>query len=191
MPGTTSATAILAEWPELSREAAQLVVDQYGEPHEATSSELRWFEVGPWKRILAQRAYWKHNFPAPHHDSVESVIDYRVPVDKGSDVLAFDGSVVIERTTGELSARCHDEQANSLALNLTHEIVVGIRTVDEARDYYATEFLGARRGDPTPYMDELRFEPARAYAGDPDERVLSNEQIEEAKAVGTSAGLTP
>jgi len=188
MPDAARAMAILADWPELSREAAQLVVDRYGEPHEATPSELRWFDVGPWKRIMAQRAYWEHNFPVPHHDSVESVIDYRVPIEKAGDVLAFDGSVVIERTTGELSARCHDEQANSLALNLTHEIVAGIRTANEARDYYAIEFLGARRGDPTPYMNDLRFEPAHAYAGDPDERVLSDQQIEEAKSVGAGAG---
>ncbi len=47
--------------------------------------------------------------------------------------------------TGEASARCHDEQANSLALNLMHDIVTGARTVAEARAYYASEFLDARR----------------------------------------------
>ncbi len=32
-------------------------------------------------------------------------------------VAEFDGSVIVERTAGEVSARCHDEQANFLALN--------------------------------------------------------------------------
>ena len=103
---TRPASEILAAWSELSREAAQLVVDRYGEPREATDSELRWFGVGPWKRIIAQREHWEHRFPAPHDDSVESCIDYRVPVASFTLLAEFDGSVMIKRTTGELSARC-------------------------------------------------------------------------------------
>lgn len=133
----------IAHWPAGPREAAQLVIDAYGPPHEVSESELRWLYVGPWKRIVAQRVSWAHAFPAPHEDSVESWIDYRVPVDRVGDIARFDGSVMPERTTGELSARCHDEQANLLALNLAHEIVTGARTVDNARAYYAQEFLDA------------------------------------------------
>ena len=123
----------IASWPDLSAEAARLVIDTYGEPHEISGTELRWFGVGPWKRIIAQRWPWEHRFPAPHHDSVESFIDLRVPVDKYSAIAEFDGSVMAERTTGELSARCHDEQANLLALNLAHEIITDRRSVDDAR----------------------------------------------------------
>lgn len=173
---------ILAGWPELAREAAQLVVDAYGEPQEATESELRWNNVGPWKRIVAQRATWEHDFPAPHHDSVESVIDLQVPVDKISPLAAFDGSVMVERTTGELSARCHDEQANTLALNLAFEIATGARNVADARAYYAKEFLDARRKRPTPYMDRLRFQPSDSPMGDPDQQVLSDADLDDAKA---------
>jgi hypothetical protein len=43
---------------------------------------------------------------------VESVLEYRVPVDKFTPLAEYDGSVVCERTAGEVSARCHDEQAN-------------------------------------------------------------------------------
>ena len=39
-----------------------------------------------------------------------------------------------------------------------HDIVTGERNVEEARGYYAMEFLDARRKKPTPYMDELKFE---------------------------------
>jgi len=176
------ASEILAAWSELSREAAQLVVDTYGEPHEATDSELRWFGVGPWKRICAQRESWEHRFPAPHDDSVETFIDYRVPVEAFTPLARFDGSVMVERTTGELSARCHDEQANTLALNLAHEIVTGARTVEEARDYYTKEFLDAKRKAPTPYMDGLRFTPSADEVADPDTRTLTDEQLEAAKA---------
>ena len=42
--------------------------------------------------------------PVPHTDSVTSTINYRVPPELASDILAFDGSVTISRTMGELSA---------------------------------------------------------------------------------------
>jgi len=45
------------------------------------------------------------------------------------------------------------------ALNLMHDIVTGKRSVQEARDYYAKEFLDYRRKEPRPYMDEMRFHP--------------------------------
>lgn len=63
---------IIQHWTEQSREAAQLVIDKYGEPDEGTESLLMWFDVGPWKRVLASRVFHVHNFPAPHIDSVES-----------------------------------------------------------------------------------------------------------------------
>lgn len=76
--------------------------------------------------------FYQHDFPAPHIDAVESFIDYQVPPERFSDLAEFDGSVVIERTAGEVSARCHDEQANSLALNLMHDIVTGKKTSEQA-----------------------------------------------------------
>jgi hypothetical protein len=174
----------IAEWPKESREAAKLVIDKYGEPDEATATRLIWHEPGPWKRMIASRTFHKHNFPAPHHDSVESVIDYPVPVDTVSALAAFDGSVTVERTTGELSARCHDEEANFLALNLAHDIVTGERTADDARRYYAKEFADYRRKEPTPYMQGLKFSPADGDAADPDQRILSDADLERAAADG-------
>ncbi|MBA3688891.1 MAG: hypothetical protein H0W81_08695 [Chloroflexi bacterium] len=179
-----SASEILAAWPEEARESAQLVIDHYGEPHEASESQLTWRDVGSWKRIVAQRAFWNHDFPAPHTDSVETFIDYLVPAEMFTPLAQFDGSVMVERTTGEVSARCHDEQANSLALNLMHDIVTGQKTAGEARDYYAKEFLDARRKQPTPYMEKLRFRSAGSSAADPDQRLLSDAQLNEAETAG-------
>jgi hypothetical protein len=181
-----SGSEIIAEWPEESREAAQLVIDKYGEPHEASDSFLVWHKVGAWKRIVASKVFWEHNFPAPHYDSVESVLDYRVPIEFLTPLAEYDGSVVVERTTGEVSARCHDEEANNLALNLMHDIVTRAKTVAEARGYYAKEFLDYRRKQPTPYMEKLRFEPSGKTA-DPDERVLSDGDLERAAQEGRKA----
>ena len=169
-------------WPEESKEAAQLVIDKYGKPDESSDSVLIWNERGPWKRIVAYRDFDSHNFPAPHNDSVESFLKHEVATEKISDLAEFDGSVVVNRTRGELSARCHDEEANFLALNLASDIIKGEKTVKEAREYYAHEFLAYRKKEPTPYMEGLRFEPNGRR--DADERVLSDEELQQAEEAG-------
>ena len=57
-----------------------------------------------------------------------------------------------------------------------HDILTGEKTVDEARGYYGYEYLAHRRGDPTPYMDQLR---APVHVGAPfrDVRVVSDEEL--------------
>ena len=179
---------LIRQWPEESREAAQLVIDQYGEPDESSQSQLLWYQPGPWKRIVATRTFYQHDFPVPHIDSVESVIDYRVPADKFSPLAEFDGSVIVERTVGEVSARCHDEQANLLALNLMHDIVTDAKSVQEARDYYAKEFVDFRRGKPTPYMEKLHFTLGNSDSADPDKRILSDAELERAAEEGKKRG---
>jgi hypothetical protein len=175
---------IIQGWPEESREAAQLVIDKHGEPHEATETLLIWHHPGPWKRIVASKVFYQHNFPIPHADCIESFIDYHVPVEKFTAIAQFDGSVITERTSGEVSARCHDEEANFLALNLMHDIVAGAKTIQEARDYYGKEVLDYRRKKPTPYMDGLRFTPDSRNAPDPDTRILSDEDLKQAAEEG-------
>lgn len=181
------AIQIISGWPNESREAAKLVIDKYGEPDEATESALTWHKRGEWKRIVASKTFYLHKFPAPHNDSVESFIDYRVPPEKFDELAMFDGSIIAERTAGEVSARCHDEDANRLALNLMHDIVTGTKTVEQARNYYAEEFLNFRREKPTPYMEKLHFTPPSGGSADPDERLISDEQLEQAKAEGKEA----
>ena len=58
-------------------------------PDEATESFLVWHEPGTWKRIIASKTFYEHAFPAPHFDSVESVIDYWVPPERFSDLINF------------------------------------------------------------------------------------------------------
>jgi hypothetical protein len=186
---SASAATIIADWPEQSREAAQTAIEVLGEPQESTPTHLHWHEIGEWRRVTAQREFYEHEFPAPHIDSVESVIDYRVPPERFSDLAAFDGSVIAERTAGVVSARCHDLEANRLALNLMNDIVRGAKTVDEARQYYAKEFADYRRGKPTPYMRKLHFTPGLDDPRDPDERVLSDAELQEAVEEGRRNGV--
>ena len=100
----------------------------------------------------------------------------------------FDGSVIVERTAGEVSVRCSDEHANFLALNLVHDLVTGSKDVLEARSQYAKEFLDARRNKPTPYMEKLHFHPDNGRTADPDRRVLSYEDLEQAVREAREAG---
>jgi hypothetical protein len=175
---------VIEQWPDEAREAAKLVLEKYGEPHEVTDSLAIWHRVGPWKRIVASQTFYQHHFPVPHVDVVESVIDYRVPPEKVTAIARFDGSVIVERTAGEVSARCHDEEANLLALNLMHDIVRDAKNVDEARRYYAKEFLDYRRQLPTPYMERLHFQTGTGETADPDVRILSDTDLERAKKEG-------
>jgi hypothetical protein len=70
-------------------------------------------------------------------------------------------------------------------LNLAHDIVTGARGVEDARAYYAKEFLDARRKQPTPYMEKLRFQPGTGTADpDPDQQVLSDQDLEQAMNEG-------
>jgi hypothetical protein len=45
----------------------------------------------------------------------------------------FDGSILVDRTRGEVAARCDSEAANVLGMNMVHELVTGKRSVEEAR----------------------------------------------------------
>jgi hypothetical protein len=99
---------------------------------------------------------------------MEQVVDYRVPLEMYDDLATYDGSVIVERTRGEMSARCDLEAANFLALNLADEIVRGRRTVDEARAEYGRQIMAFKAGRPSPYTSGLTFTPP-ASGRDPDE----------------------
>ncbi len=47
-----------------------------------------------------------HNFPTPHTDYLTQYVDHPVPPEKASELIAFDGSVLLDRTTAEIGARC-------------------------------------------------------------------------------------
>ncbi len=169
--------SILAQWPETPRKVVQKTIDKYGPPNEATQSRLIWFDNGPWKRTIIYRDEVPHNFPKPHTDLLEQFIDYQVPIDKYDDLAAFDGSVVPERTKGEMSARCDMEEMNFLALNLAHDIAVGKRTVDDARQFYAETATAFMMSRPAPYTEGLRFEVPGGGTADTDESMIAGAML--------------
>lgn len=167
---------MVQEWPRATREAAEVVIGQYGEPDEVSANELVWHRASPWKRVVATDWFEHHAFPVPHVDCIECVIDYAVPPERMTDLALFDGSIRVDRTAGELSVRCRSIATNTLKMNLVHDIVTGRRTVEEAREYHVAEILDSLRGGPTPYRDQLRV-PPQEDTKDPGEQVLTVDEL--------------
>ena len=163
------AEAIIATWPEAPQKGARQMLAQYGAPNEATPTKLFWYRAGPWKRIQATSDVVTHDFPAPHSDYLTMWIDYQVPLAMVGEVTRYDGSCLIDRTAGEAAARCDSEAANTITLNLMHEIVTGKRTVEEAREVYAANVAGYTMGRPAPYAERLLFPVPQGGTEDPDE----------------------
>ena len=169
-PTRAALTEHVADWPVAAREAAQAITEKYGPPLEMTESMVTWGPAGPWKRTVVYREEVPHDFPMAHTDVLEQFIDYRVPVELFDDLAEYDGSVIAERTKGELSARCDIEGANFLALNLAHEIVTGEISVEDAREKYLEQVRAMKAGEPAPYTEKLLFEP-QTNTADPDKPI--------------------
>ena len=160
---------IIASWPEASRMAATDMIEKYGQPQEITASMLMWKNNGSWKWTKVTRETTKHDFPISHPDLLEQAINYRAPIEKYDDLARYDGSVIVERTKGEMSARCDKEGANFLAINLGNDVATGKKSAEEARTYYAAaikRFMSTKEMDP--YMQKLQFQPSGQGTGDPD-----------------------
>lgn len=167
----------ISNWPETAQEAAKAMMEKYGEPDEQVQSMLIWKNTGPFIKTIVYKDEVQHNFPMPHKDVLEQIINYDVPADMFDELARYDGSVIAERTKGTLAARCDKEGANYLALNLAHDIVEGKRNVDESRQYYADAIMRMMKGEKDSYLTGLKFEVSREDLTDPDETVLNMSQI--------------
>lgn len=174
---------ITAGWHERPRLGANEMMAKYGPPQEATSERLIWHNAGPFKRIMVMNLLTPHDFPLPHVDYMEHTITYNVPQDKVADLIAFDASSTINRTVGELSARCDLEGHNVLTLNLDHDIVTGKKSVEEARKAFG-EIVGQDVAGKHPaYVEALQFKPAEgSSAAFSDKPVIPGSPVRAADA---------
>lgn len=172
----------LNTWPETAQEAAKAMIEKYGQPAESTPSMLVWYNTGPFKRTVVYKEEVQHDFPMPHKDVLEQFVDHKVPADKHNDLANYDGSVMVDRTKGELSARCDKEGANILALNLAHDIMENKRSVEEAREFYANAIMEMMKGNKLPYMQSLQFKTEKGNAAFADKTVMDMAKVKEMKA---------
>jgi hypothetical protein len=159
---------VISRWGATPMGVASDMMTKYGDPDEVTDSMLVWHDNGDFLHTIVFRDEIRHDFPTPHTDLLEQFIGYRVPPELFDDLAGFNGSVMVERTTGLVSARCDKEGANYLALNLVNDIVTGQRTWMEARQFYGEQISLFLAGEDVPYMDGLMFTPDAEPIGDPD-----------------------
>src|SRR6185436_5836529 len=157
-----------ASWPEKTRRLAAQLITKYGIPAEATERQITWIGNGPWKRSTLYKEEVAHNFASPHKDVVEQTVSYKVPVDKVAALVEFNGSLVVNRTRGELSSSADAEELNFLALNVADDMIRGERDVEQARTYYAQIVRAQMIKEPEAYLQSLKFKPM-SNAGDADE----------------------
>ena len=168
----TEVERIIEGWPAAPKHVARQMLAKYGPPNEATPTKLFWYHNGPWKRTVLTSDVVTHNWPAPHSDFLTQVIDYRVPPEMVSLIAQFDGSILVDRTRGEVAARCDSESANVLGMNMVHEIVAGKRSVADARETAAQNTVAYTMGRAAPYAERLLFEVPRGGTEDLDESMI-------------------
>ena len=173
----------IARWANRPRLGAVEMMAKYGEPQEATSDMLIWHNQGPFKRITVFNLETPHDFPMPHVDFLEHTITYNVPQDKVGPLIEFDASSTINRTIGELSARCDLEGHNILTLNLDHDIVMGKKSVQQARESFGENVKQDVLGQHPAYVEALQFQPhSMAAAMFPDKPVVPGSPMRAAVA---------
>jgi hypothetical protein len=154
----------LQGWPPKTLALAVTLVEKYGRPEDVGAHRLTWYENGPWRRTALLREGTPHRFPLPHEDVLEQTVDYKVPPDRLADLLAYDGSIVVDRTRGELTVHCNSEEMNILTLNIADDLITGERTVEQALAYHAQVIEGMFIHEPETYPQKLRFKPQRNTA---------------------------
>jgi hypothetical protein len=163
---------MISAWPAESKQAAEAIMAKYGMPTEHTSSMLVWEKTGPWKKTVVMKDAIDHQFPIAHKDVLKQVVDYKVPADKADELAQFDGSVIIDRTKGEVAVRCDKEENNFIAMNLVDEIVKGKKTVKQARDMMAKAVTGTSlAGNEGMFKDGLKFQLATSSTADADKSI--------------------
>lgn len=168
---------VIKDWSKNPKESAERLLDYYGEPDEYSDSQLIWYDTDDgWKRTVLRNEEIPHEFPAPHTDYLEQFIDYQVPVEMYSKLAQFDGSIIAERTKGEMSARCGGTSMNFVAINLAHDIITETLSVEDAREEYARLYKAFQEGEKPPYTQEFQFSIPR-NTGDPDTQIeIATEQ---------------
>lgn len=161
----------LAGWPVERQVLAAHLVTLYGDPQEQTPTSLTWHDNGPWKRTVLYKEGDLHRFPLPHQDVLWQTLNYKVPLAKVPALMTYDGSILIDRTRGEVTVHCDSEAANILTFNIANTIVTGENTVEQAMAYHAQVVEGLRIHEPEEFPQKLRFKTPKSNAttADPGE----------------------
>lgn len=160
----------LAGWPQRTQRLGAQLVTRYGPPTDVSERQVTWYGNGPWKRSTLYKEEVNHNFANAHKDVLEQTINYRVPLDKLAPLAEFNGSLVVNRTRGELSSISDGEDTNFLTLNVANDLVKGERDVEQAMTYFAQLTRAKVIKEPERDLQSLNFPlPKPADTADPAE----------------------
>jgi uncharacterized protein YcfL len=174
-PVTQASLSRLTEtWPQSSKAAIASLTAKYGLPTSVTEEMVIWSNTVPFKRSVVYKEEVTHQFPMQHSDILLQTVDYRVPKDKVAQLSKFDGSLIIDRTKGELSARNEKEEMNILALNLADKIVRGQLSAEQARREYSKDADAFAAGTSSQLITGLNFKTV-GNTSDPDTMMQSQE----------------
>ncbi len=148
-----------ADWPAGPKKALKMMTGKYGPPDAVSATCVMWTAQGPFREIILLNQEIQHDFPMPHKDYLEHVIACKVPVEKVGELAKYDGSVIVDRTRGVLSARCDTEAHNILALNLAKQIIDGSIDAKTARMQFGKAVMAEKAGKPPEILIKLQFEP--------------------------------
>ena len=165
-------------WPQASKDAVKSMTEKYGLPAAVTEEMVVWNDIAPFKRGVVYKEEVTHMFPVQHSDILQQTISYRVPLDKIDDLSKFDGSLLVDRTKGELSSRNQREEMNILAFNLADKIVRGEITTEEARRQYRNNAEELMSGGTNQMLTSLNFQ-TRGNTSDPDTMIQAQELKEQ------------
>lgn len=150
--------SIIRSWPPRERAVARELIEKYGEPQQFDRHALAWFDNGNWKRTIVYRRPPRLAKGTPARGFLQQTIGYIVPEDKLAELRRFSDRLQANSTAGELTFTSYSEATNLLGLNLADEIVIGRRSVAQARAFFSRASRLAASGKSSPYLARLRFE---------------------------------
>ena len=156
IPSETPA-AIIRRWPSSSRGLAGTLVAKYGVPDLSGETAMVWYDNGGWKRTVAYRDAEPREEGARDAFHLKQSILYRIPEDKIAALRQFDRRITIDKELRMMSTQSESEAENYLCLNLAHEIVVGKRSVEDARQFRRRARMLSEAGMSVPSLSGFVF----------------------------------
>jgi hypothetical protein len=150
---------VIKTWSPAPRALAEAMMEEYGEPNLVDDDALLWLHNGPWRKTTVYRTALYHATAGSDKDYLQQTIGYEVPADKVAALKLFDKKLELDTAAGELSSCSDSESSNYLALNLADEIVLGERSVADARSFYDRTLRLAAAGKSSLYMESLLRPP--------------------------------
>lgn len=145
---STPAQRKIEGWPEPNKQAAQAMIDKYGQPDSTIGDRLEWYHRGQFKRIAVD------GHAAPNL-MVENTVNYQAP--RGSGLVNLDAIVTPNADAAELTSCGKSETANTTALNLADGVMHGRMSADKARSEWTQMNKLEKSGKTSPASQRVQF----------------------------------